>query len=171
MSMASTPAIAGIKTARLRDFWVKDRWLFLRRRSTGEAFFVPFWVSGKVEWSNYVRLCYILRDVKSNNHTVQMDIELLNLLYGLQEWARLLDYKNPVINVNSGLRTPEHNAILEGAAHDSEHIYGRACDLTMDGVSLRDLAIMARFYEAGGVGEYPSFLHVDVGYLRHWRKI
>lgn len=169
MSAVPTPAIAGLQSKKLADFWVKDRWLSLRRSSTSEFFSVPFWVNGAVDWANYVRLCYLLRDVRDGNHTVEMDIELLNLLYGIQEWARLLGIKQPTFEVTSGLRTPRHNALLEGAAHDSEHLYGRATDVTMRGVSLSDLASMARFYEAGGVGEYASFVHIDVGRVRHWR--
>jgi uncharacterized protein YcbK (DUF882 family) len=169
LSAVHTPVIAGVRSKKLADFWVKDRWLSLRRSSTGEFFSVPFWVNGAVNWANYVRLCYLLRDVRDGNHTVEMDIELLNLLYGIQEWARLLGINQPIFEVTSGLRTPRHNALLEGAAHDSEHLYGRATDVTMRGVGLNDLASMARFYEAGGVGEYSSFVHIDVGRVRHWR--
>lgn len=165
--VGATPCIAGAHR-QMQNFWLKDRSLDLRRASTGESFNVVFWSGGQVIWKNYVLLCYLLRDVTDGNHTVEMDVGLLNLLYGLQEWARLLGHRQPQIIAHSGLRTPRHNATTEGAAHDSEHLYGRAADVTMASVALKDLAAMATFFEAGGVGRYDQFLHVDVGRVRQW---
>lgn len=164
-----TPAIAGVGQRALDDFWTKDRWLWLRRRSTGEEYNIPFLVAGQMDWGNYVRLCYLLRDVRDGGYTVQMDTGLFNLLYGIQEWSRLLGRNHPIV-INSGVRTQRHNDALEGAAKNSMHLVGKAADITLQGTSLRDLGSMAKFYGAGGVGEYSSFVHVDVGRVRSWRS-
>lgn len=161
-------AFSGNVFANKTKFWNQDRRLWLRRESTKEEFDLPFVVGGQLHYQNYVRLCYLLRDVSDNNTTVEIDVALLNLLYGVQEWARKLSYRDCVICVNSGHRTARHNARVEGAALNSMHLYGKAVDITMNGVSLPTLASMASFFGAGGIGSYATFLHVDVGTVRHW---
>ena len=151
-----------------QKFWNQDRRLWLRRESTKEEFDVPFVVNGQLHYPNYVRLCYLLRDVVDNDATVEIDVALLNLLYGMQEWARKLGYPDCVLCINSGHRTVRHNARVEGAALNSMHLYGKAVDITMTGVPIATLALMASFFDAGGVGSYPTFLHVDVGSVRRW---
>jgi uncharacterized protein YcbK (DUF882 family) len=110
-----------------------------------------------------------MRDVADHDATVRMDVALFNLFYGVQEWARLLGNPAPVLCANSGYRTPRHNAQIEGAVFGSEHKHGSAGDVTMEGVSLRNLKSMFLFFGMGGVGEYPTFIHADVGAVRTWR--
>ena len=75
--------------------------------------------------------------------------------------------------VLSAYRTPETNAELArtrfGVAERSQHMYGRALDITFD----RDLTAAeyaARGMRRGGVGWYPQshFIHLDTGPLRYW---
>ena len=56
------------------------------------------------------------------------------------------------------------------AAKNSQHLYGKAADICIEGVRLRDLRRAALEQEAGGVGLYPryGFVHVDVGPVRTW---
>ena len=79
------------------------------------------------------------------------------LLLKLEELRYRLGGK-PVI-INSGYRTPEHNRKVGGAAN-SQHLYGRAADIVVKGVS------PSRVYQEAdklfnGVGKYPTFTHVD----------
>jgi len=79
-------------------------------------------------------------------------------------------YRRP-ITVGSAYRTVEHNRLI-GGARNSQHVQGRALDLypprgvsvTVFAAAIRDLAD-AMVSEGddliGGIGYYPTFVHVD----------
>lgn len=146
------------------DFWTRDRTLWLKRASTGEEFYVVYWTNGQLDINNYIRLCYILRDV-SEDSTVQMDVNLLNLMYGLQYWAELLLHKTVPLIMLSGYRTEKTNSHTENAAKFSEHKNGRAGDYKIAPFSNTDLANMTDFFQMGGVGLYNTHVHGDTGNL------
>ena len=58
-----------------------------------------------------------------------------------------------------------------GVAAHSQHLFGKACDIRLQGVELTNLHKAALTLGAGGVGLYPvsNFVHVDVGPRRHWQ--
>lgn len=159
-----TPQIACANTA---DFWVRDRVLWLRRSETGEQFRVVYWSQGLVDVSNYIRLCYLLRDVKEDQ-TVMMDVNLLNLAYGIQYWNELLLGRPVPYIITSGQRMPDHNSMVEGAARNSLHQAGRALDGGIPGVPPSTLAAQAAFFGLGGVGTYQTHTHIDTGHVRYW---
>lgn len=158
------PNVAGANT---QDFWTRDRVLWVRRQETGEQFRVVYWTDGTVDVANYIRLCYLLRDVPEDQ-TVVMDVNLLNLMYGIQYWNELLFGRPVPYVVSSGQRMPAHNAQVEGAAMDSLHQYGRAIDGHIPGVSPPTLAAQAAFFGFGGVGTYKTHTHIDTGRIRYW---
>lgn len=152
------------------DFWSKDRWIDCRRADTGERRQIQFYRSDAgYDGSAYRNVCWLLRDAKDQNTMIGVDVGLLNLIYAMQEWARLSGRPDPVITVNSAYRTPRRNATIEGAAKNSMHTYGKAIDFTMRGVDLYQLQQMAKYYSVGGVGIYDSFIHLDTGRVRSWR--
>ena len=67
------------------------------------------------------------------------------------------------VYINSAYRTEAHNTKIGGAAH-SQHLYGRAADIRVDGVSPGKVADYAELLlgDSGGVGRYNTFTHVDV---------
>ncbi len=73
----------------------------------------------------------------------------------------------------SAYRTPETNARLAGTrfgvAEQSQHMYGRALDVSFDR-RLADAKNAARLMRRGGVGWYPTshFIHIDTGPMRNW---
>jgi uncharacterized protein YcbK (DUF882 family) len=75
--------------------------------------------------------------------------------------------------VLSAYRTPETNAMLArtmfGVAENSQHIYGRALDISLD-AKLEEAMTAARAMQRGGVGWYPhsNFIHIDTGPVRNW---
>jgi uncharacterized protein YcbK (DUF882 family) len=163
---ALVPFIPQIACANTNDFWIRDRALWLRRPN-GEEFYVVYWSGGQVDVANYVRLCYLLRDAHESQ-TVMMDVNLLNLLYGLQHWQELLLNRPTPILTTSGYRTSGTNQKTEGAARNSMHLYGRAADIKSNAYSPEILGRMAGFFGMGGVGHYPTFTHVDTGQVRFW---
>ena len=73
------------------------------------------------------------------------------------------------VSITSAYRTPAHNA-KAGGARFSQHLYGRAADIRVPGVSVEDIAACAErlLPGRGGVGRYPAkagraagWVHVD----------
>ncbi|WP_231866594.1 DUF882 domain-containing protein [Metapseudomonas resinovorans] len=147
----------------------RDRHLRLERPAAGEVVAFCYFRKGKGwDLEGYRKGCHILRDVKYRS-TVKINVRLLDLLFLIQAWLRINQLPTRII-VNSGYRTPAHNASLEGAARQSLHIRGMAADIRIPGVSVDRLGKLVRAIGAGGVGFYPSkgFIHVDVGRVRTW---
>lgn len=74
------------------------------------------------------------------------------------------------IIIQSGYRTPGHNARLAKAAKKSQHVLGNAADIRIPGLDTTALTRLAKAIGVGGVGFYPhnGFVHVDVGRVREW---
>ena len=157
-----------VAAARTDDFWSKDRVLSVRRSQTGETSLLAFYRSGRYDPAVYRQACYLLRDVVDRNTMASMDIGLLNLMWGLQEWARMTGTSNPLLSINSGFRTQRHNAALEGAVRNSLHLSGQAADINIRGLEQEQVQRMAAYYKVGGVGLYDNFVHVDTGRVRFW---
>lgn len=71
---------------------------------------------------------------------------------------------NLPIYINSARRCAVHNANVGGAA-DSQHLNGKAADITHSKLSLLELLKIVETvatFKNGGIGVYETFLHVDV---------
>ena len=73
------------------------------------------------------------------------------------------------VTITSGYRTPAHNA-KAGGTRFSQHLYGRAADIRVQGASVEEVAACAErlLHGCGGVGRYPAkagraagWVHVD----------
>lgn len=78
-----------------------------------------------------------------------------------EELAALLEairlhFECPVA-ITSGFRTAAHNASIPGASPHSQHLYGRAADFRVEGVSVAEAAAYAETLlpGKGGIGRYP----------------
>ena len=67
------------------------------------------------------------------------------------------------VTINSAYRTPTYNKKVGGETY-SQHQYGTAADITVSGVSPKDVAAYAETLlpGTGGIGIYSTFTHVDV---------
>ena len=67
------------------------------------------------------------------------------------------------VHINSGYRTATKNKAVGGAQY-SQHLYGMAADIHIDGVTPKEIAAYAEtlLKNTGGIGIYDSFVHVDV---------
>lgn len=84
---------------------------------------------------------------------------LISLLQAIRN-----EYDAP-IGINSGYRTPEHNARIGGASA-STHLFGMGADLR--GQNLQLIEALAKKHGAGGIKRYNTFVHVDIWTPRTW---
>ena len=165
LSRLSALVSAGPLTAPLPP----DRRLSLYNIHTGEALAVEYCRSGRLVPDALEKIDHILRDHR-NGETVSINVRLLDLLHTL---ARAVGAAEPY-HVISGYRSPKTNDYLrtrgEGVAVNSLHLVGKAIDVRVPGIALRDLYRTAVKLAWGGVGIYPAsdFVHLDIGRVRTW---
>ncbi len=76
--------------------------------------------------------------------------------------------------IHSAYRSPAYNATLDGSATDSQHTHHTALDFSCATGTPREWAAFLRAERAngtftGGIGLYPTFVHVDTrGYRATW---
>ena len=101
---------------------------------------------------------------KDGTDPVFVDTELVQVLQSIRE-----HFGKP-LTITSAYRTAAHNKAVGGAAY-SQHCYGRAADIRVQGVSVETLAAYAETLlpDTGGIGRYPvktgrpaGWVHVDV---------
>ena len=72
------------------------------------------------------------------------------------------------IEINSGTRCFTHNAEV-GGAEDSQHLYGTAVDISIEGLSPQYVADLMEQAGFDGIGVYETFTHGDVrGAYARW---
>jgi len=94
-----------------------------------------------------------------------------NLMPNIQELADnlqvLRDNFGLPISINSGYRSPSHNRSI-GGVKNSQHVQGKAADITVPGKSPKEVhqAIERLIAEGkmkqGGLGLYSTFVHYDI---------
>lgn len=143
------------------------RRLHLRHAHTGEVFNGPYRDAIGPIPDAMVDLAIFLRDHHENT-TGPIFLATLDFL------ADVLDSANQSrATVLSAFRTKKTNAMLSarifGVAEKSQHLAGRAIDITLDS-KLSAAATSARRMSRGGVGWYPysHFIHLDSGPVRQW---
>ena len=147
-----------------------DRDLAFFNTHSGESTAVEYCRSGCLVPESLAKINHILRDTRTDE-TKDIDVGLLDLLVRLD---RALPTNEP-FHIISGYRSPSTNDYLRrtgggGVAAHSLHLVGKAIDIRVPGVALRELYRTAVGLRGGGVGIYPGsdFVHVDVGRVRTW---
>lgn len=109
-----------------------------------------------------------------DNPTLGIDVKNLQpeiLIIGMRIATRL----GVRLQINSAYRSPEANASVGGASK-SMHMSGLALDCRRaaygtDFASGENFIKIASQEGAGGIGTYPTFIHIDAGPLRKWTNI
>lgn len=76
---------------------------------------------------------------------------------------KIRDHFGKAVTITSAFRTASHNKKVGGTKY-SQHLYGKAADIKISGVTP---SVVADFVETlmpstGGIGRYATFTHVDV---------
>jgi uncharacterized protein YcbK (DUF882 family) len=144
----------------------------LHNLHTGDTFNEVFYANGRYEPGALAEAMRVLRDWR-NGEEHPIDPRLFDTLHAINV---RLGADRP-FQVISGYRSPRTNAMLHarssGVAEHSQHVVGKAIDVRVQGVQLRDLRRAALGVGAGGVGYYPvsNFVHVDVARVRQWTGV
>ena len=120
------------------------------------------------------QLNYFMRDWRANKQT-KMDPHTIDLVWEIHEE---LGSKVPV-HLICGFRSSGTNEALRnaggGQAKFSQHILGKAMDVTFPDIPVQKLRYAGLVREAGGVGYYPTsgvpFVHIDTGTVRMWPRM
>jgi len=95
---------------------------------------------------------------KDGSDKILIDDELVDIL------QKIRDHFGKPITINSGYRTARHNA-NNGGASSSQHLYGKATDTSVAGVTPLAVAQFAESLGVGGIGHAPAgqgnFVHID----------
>ena len=141
---------------------------------TNETLTVTYKRNGRYVPEAMDQIDWIMRDWRRNEKT-KMDPHTIDILW---EMHAELGSKEP-ISIICGYRSRNTNEMLRrtvgGQASESQHITGKAIDVTFPDVPLKQIRYSALIREQGGVGYYPTsgipFVHVDTGRVRHWPRL
>lgn len=162
-AIAMPVSYAGIQPSSV----VRD--LKLHNLHTEEKISLSYYEQGQYVSEALRDISYLLRDHRTAD-VLAMDPGLIDLLYDLKG---VLGTDQP-FQVISGYRSPKTNAALHkkssGVASKSLHMQGKAIDIYIEGVAVRDMQKAAISLARGGVGYYPrsNFVHIDTGRVRSW---
>jgi uncharacterized protein YcbK (DUF882 family) len=143
------------------------RRLMLKNAHTGETFNGPYRDANGPLLTAVSDLAAFLRDFHVDQ-TGPVDIGMLDFLADVMDAT-----SQSSATVLSAFRTRETNERLRattfGVAEQSQHLYGRAIDVTFD-THLGGAQKAALAMKRGGVGWYPrsDFIHLDSGPTRNW---
>lgn len=86
-----------------------------------------------------------------------IDTELVKVL------QKIRNHFGKSVTITSAYRTPTKNKAVGGQTY-SQHLYGKAADIKVKGVTPKKVASYANTIlpKSGGIGTYRTFVHVDV---------
>lgn len=86
-----------------------------------------------------------------------VDTDLVNVL------QKIRSHFGKSVTITSAYRTPARNKAVGGETY-SQHLYGKAADIKVKGVTPKKVSEYAEklLPKSGGIGTYGTFTHVDV---------
>jgi uncharacterized protein YcbK (DUF882 family) len=146
---------------------IREKVLRLYNVHTGERLFTRYRVNGRYDQNEIARINYLLR-CHYTNVVRPISIKAIDLLCEIKDCLA----RGEEISIISGYRSPLYNNLLRSlgrhVAASSLHIDGLAIDFAIPGIGTKELSRAAMEFQAGGVGRYSDFVHIDVGEVRHW---
>jgi uncharacterized protein YcbK (DUF882 family) len=148
------------------------RRISLHNLHTGDSFAEAYYENGVYVPSAMAEAQRVLRDWRNGEEHL-MDPRLFDVLHSV---SSDLETDQPY-QIISGYRSPKTNAAMHerssGVASNSQHMYGKAVDVRIQGVELNRLHKAALAQQAGGVGLYPvsNWVHIDTARVRTWTGV
>ncbi len=151
-----------------------DRSISFYHIHTQERLTVTYKKNGKFVPDALKQINWIMRDWRKNESIV-IDPNTIDLAWEMHEE---LGSREP-IHIICGYRSHGTNEMLRktrgGQASQSQHMTGRAIDITFPDVPLKRMRYSALVRERGGVGYYPTsgipFVHIDTSRVRSWPRL
>jgi uncharacterized protein YcbK (DUF882 family) len=159
--------------------------LRLRNPHTDEHYEIDLFSGGAFNKNGLIVCNWIMRDWRQSkgNQIREIDPGIFAALYVIQRAFE----SDKFININSGYRSPETNAMLrarsiarkgrvtaEAPAVNSQHMQAKAVDFSIPGVSPLDATKLVLHLQSrtriGGVGSYDTFTHMDTASKRKWGR-
>lgn len=167
-------AVSGLSADRITAAAPGERTLSFYHIHTKETLTVTYKKNGEYVSDAMKKIDWIMRDWRKNQ-SVRMDPETIDLIW---EMHSELGSQQP-ISIICGYRSRGTNEMLRrkvgGQASQSQHITGKAIDITFPDVPLKRMRYSALVRERGGVGYYPTsgipFIHVDTSRVRAWPRL
>lgn len=94
---------------------------------------------------------------KDGSDPIFIDTELVEVL------QKIRTHFGKPVTITSAYRTPIYNVKVGGTTY-SQHLYGKAADIKISGVTPKKVADYAKtlLKNYGGIGIYGSFTHIDI---------
>ncbi|MCF7968051.1 MAG: DUF882 domain-containing protein [Methylococcaceae bacterium] len=168
-SMAAAGALLLPSTKSVASMLSTERTLSFHNVHTDEELTIRCCPEKDYDRETRLRFSSLLRDHHADE-VREMDPGLIDIFFALSAFTGT----NGTFKILSGYRSPETNSWLRrfshGVAEHSMHIEGRAVDIRMDELSIREIRQAGLALAMGGVGYYPrsNFVHLDTGRIRHW---
>ena len=151
-----------------------DRTISFYHIHTQETLTVTYKKGGQYIPEAMKQIDWIMRDWRKNE-SIRMDPETIDLAWEMYQELG----SNEPINIICGYRSRGTNEMLRktvgGQASQSQHMTGKAIDITFPDVPLKRIRYSALIRERGGVGYYPTsgipFVHVDTARVRAWPRL
>ena len=151
-----------------------ERTISLYHIHTQERLTVVYKRNGQYVPEAMKQINWIMRDWRKNE-VKEIAPATIDLAWEMHEE---LGSKEP-INIICGYRSRDTNEMLRrtvgGQASQSQHITGKAIDITFPDIPLKKMRYSALIRERGGVGYYPTsgvpFVHVDTANVRMWPRM
>ncbi len=174
VAVLALASIAGLSADGITASSSGDRTISLYHIHTQERLTVTYKKGGEYVPEAMKQINWIMRDWRKNQ-TIAIDPHTIDLAWEMHEE---LGSREP-INVICGYRSRDTNEMLRktvgGQASQSQHITGKAIDITFPDVPLKRMRYSALVRERGGVGYYPTsgipFVHVDTARVRSWPRL
>ncbi len=168
-SMAAAGALLLPSTKSAASILSTERTLSFHNVHTDEELTIRCCPEKDYDRETRLRFSSLLRDHHADE-VREMDPGLIDIFFALSAFTG----STGTFRILSGYRSPETNSWLRrfshGVAEHSMHIEGKAVDIRMDELSVREIRQAGMALAMGGVGYYPrsNFVHLDTGRIRHW---
>lgn len=168
-SLAAAGALLLPSTRSIASMLSTERTLSFHNVHTDEDLTIRCCPEQEYDRETRLRFSSLLRDHHADE-VREMDPGLIDIFFAISAFTG----STGTFKILSGYRSPETNSWLRrfshGVAEHSMHIEGKAVDIRMDDVSIREIRQAGMALAMGGVGYYPrsGFVHLDTGRIRHW---